>query len=539
MAGSSTWIDAVGNQFTDSTEGTTNYEYRALDNAGNASDTGNCAVTYQTSVKPLVSDNADTAWHNTAVTVTIAAVDRSGSGISKIQYRLSGPSTPTWINATWVDATHASFIVSAPSNHSNDGAHAYRYRAIDNAGNMSDTGTCTVNIDTSGPTVSDNAPAGWNNAAVTVTLSAADSLAGLDKTQYRLAGSSTWIDGSSFIVAAPADHSNDGVHNYEYRALDNIGNVSTGACTVRIDTTSPTVTDNAPAGWSASDVTVTLSPTDGGSGIAKTQYRRSSPADPTWHDLDSSNQFVVAAAADHSNDGANVYRYRAIDNAGNVSGIGICTVRIDTTGPTVTDNAPAGWKKSAVTVTLTATDSGSGMSGGLAKTQYRLAGSTTWTDTTANTFTVAAPADHSNDGINNYEYRAIDNVGNVSATGTCAVKIDTTNPTVSDNAPAGWSSTDVTVTITALDAGSGVGKIQYRLSGPATPTWIDATRIDANHAQFTVVASPDHLQRRCLGLPVPRARQHRQYQRQRHLHGTDKHSVKRQTDRARAVFSPA
>ena len=67
---------------------------------------------------------------------------------------------------------------------------------------------------------------------------------------------------------------------------------------------------------------------------------------------------------------------------------------------------------------------------------------------------VAAPADHSGDGTNNYEYRALDNAGNVSATGSCAVRIDTTNPTVGDDAPAGWSNHAVTVTLNPVDPGA-------------------------------------------------------------------------------------
>ena len=62
------------------------------------------------------------------------------------------------------------------------------------------------------------------------------------------------------------------------------------------------------------------------------------------------------------------------------------------------------------------------------KTQYRLAGSGTWIDTTANQFVVSAPSDHSNDGAQSYEYRALDTSGTASATGTCTVKIDTTAP---------------------------------------------------------------------------------------------------------------
>ena len=99
------------------------------------------------------------------------------------------------------------------------------------------------------------------------------------------------------------------------------------------------------------------------------------------------DQFLVAAPADHCNDGTHDYEYQALDNAGNVSGTGTCKVNIDTTNPTVTDNAPHGWSNSDVTVTLTASDTGSGV----AKTQYRLASSSTWLDTGANKFVVQAP----------------------------------------------------------------------------------------------------------------------------------------------------
>ena len=50
-------------------------------------------------------------------------------------------------------------------------------------------------------------------------------------------GGATWTPGTSVIVPAPADHSNDGVHVYRCRAIDNIGNISdTVIITVRIST---------------------------------------------------------------------------------------------------------------------------------------------------------------------------------------------------------------------------------------------------------------------------------------------------------------
>ena len=97
-----------------------------------------------TSVKPTVTDNAPAGWNNTAVTVTLAADDTGGPGIAKTQYRLGGSST-------WFDTTSNQFVVAAPTDHSNDGAHSYEYRALDTSGVASDTGSCTVKIDTTTP----------------------------------------------------------------------------------------------------------------------------------------------------------------------------------------------------------------------------------------------------------------------------------------------------------------------------------------------------------------------------------------------------
>ena len=48
-------------------------------------------------------------------------------------------------------------------------------------------------------------------------------------------------NGTSVVIPAPADHSNDGAHTIEYRSTDNAGNAEPlHTATVRIDTTLPT-----------------------------------------------------------------------------------------------------------------------------------------------------------------------------------------------------------------------------------------------------------------------------------------------------------
>src|SRR2546429_207587 len=91
------------------------------------------------------------------------------------------------------------------------------------------------------------------------------------------------------------------------------------------------------------------------------------------------------------------------------------TVRIDTLAPATTDNAPAGWSKTAVTVTLTATDASSGV----ATTEYKVDGAASYT--TGTSVAIPAPADHSNDGPHTITYRSTDAAGNTEAHKTATV----------------------------------------------------------------------------------------------------------------------
>jgi hypothetical protein len=108
---------------------------------------------------------------------------------------------------------------------------------------------------------------------------------------------------------------------------------------------------------------------------------------------------------------------------------------------------------------------------GVAATQYRLQGTSTWLATASNAFAVPARAGGANDGSWVYEYQALDNAGNVSLTGSCVVRIDTTPATSTATGLAadpltGWTTTDRSVTLSADDgSGAGVATIRYTVDG--------------------------------------------------------------------------
>ena len=306
--------------------------------------------------------------------------------------------------------------------------HTLLYRSVDAAGNVEAERTATVRIDTTAPLTSDDAPAGWSNGPVTVTLSAErHGGSGLATTEYKLDGAASWSTGTSVAV------SGEGVHTLVYRSIDAAGNSEAEkTATVRIDTTAPVTSDDAPTGWSNSPVTVTLTASDtGGSGVATTEYK-----------LDGATTWSTGTSVAVAGQGVHTLAYRSTDAAGNTEADKTATVRIDTTAPVTSDDAPTGWSNGPVTVTLSAIDAGGS---GLATTEYNLDGAASWSTGTS----VAV----SGEGVHTLAYRSTDAAGNVEAEKTATVRIDTTAPVTSDDAPAGWSNSAVTVTLSATDSG--------------------------------------------------------------------------------------
>ena len=242
----------------------------------------------------------------------------------------------------------------------------------------------------------------------------------------------------------------DGIWYFHVRAVDHAGNWGpVSHRRVMIDTTAPVTTDDAPATWSKNAVTVHLSATDAGSGVADTQYK-----------LDGGG-WTTGTQVTISSDGVHTLAYRSTDSLGTVEADKSCTVKIDATAPVTTDDAPAGWSKNAVTVHLAASDAGSGV----ATTQYKLDGGG-WTTGTQVTI--------SSDGVHTLAYRSTDNLGTVEAEKSATVRIDGVAPVTTDDAPAGWQMDPVTVHLAASDAASGVATTQYKLDGGG---WTTGTQV--------------------------------------------------------------
>jgi plastocyanin len=268
--------------------------------------------------------------------------------------------------------------------------------------------------DTTAPTVTGTVtgnrnPAGDYLGSATVTVSATDSGSGVDTVEYQIDDTSWQPYTAPAVVTAPGDHA------VQFRATDKAGNVSaTGSVSFRVaaadpgDTTAPTVAvalagDRDTAGNYLGTATATITATDTGSGVDRTEYQLDGGAWTAY-----TAPLVVATA------GMQMLHSRATDKAGNTSAVQMTHFTVaerpaeDTTPPVVTaavtgERDTAGNYRGTATVTVTATDPGSGV-----RAVEHRSGTGTWTAYTS-PVTVSSP------GTYTVGYRAIDNAGNTSA----------------------------------------------------------------------------------------------------------------------------
>jgi hypothetical protein len=262
------------------------------------------------------ASGADLAWHAVPVTVSFTAID-AGCGVAWTHYRVD--------DGTWMIGTSVT-IPASPSG-ADDGIHAIDYYSVDELGNTEATRGCTVDIETQQPVTVDNAGTSWHAVPFTLQLTSSDLSGSATTTQYSIGDDTHWQTGNSvpFTSAWKRGGGSSQVTVY-YRSTNGAGIMEAEkSCVVMIDTSRPTTTDDAPSGPQSSTVTVHLTCHDTFSGPGQTWYQVDGGS---WT---SGNTVVVAAPANHANDGVHTIRYYSIDNAGNVEvGYRVCSVDIVT-----------------------------------------------------------------------------------------------------------------------------------------------------------------------------------------------------------------
>jgi len=420
-------------------QGTHTLSYRATDGVGNLqAELGQSSLKID-SAPPTVSElslsgkegTVGSGWFISPVTVTVPAADPTpGSDVAQVYYRLDNASQ-------FLPAQ--SFAVAG------EGVHTVSAYAVDNAGNVGAIRTFTdaVKIDFTAPAVtptfSPPNAAGWYTSSVAVTLTAQDVAAsgiissGVRSVAYQIDGNS-WVTVTG-KTAFPPVSATDGVHTLSYRAQDMAGNVSTARqLTFRVDTQKPTASASFDGrlganGWYTSTGAATLAGTDqaSGSGMKQLHYRLDAGQ---WQTKTASTSQAITVTLAITTEGVHTLTVQAEDVAGNLGDIVSKTLRIDTTPPTLIETRSSqpnqfGWyngSNTPVSVTLGASDVVTGVAtSGVDRVEYRQLPTGTWQ-------TVNGPLSFSAENKGDYEARARDLAGNISATHPFTVYIDKTAP---------------------------------------------------------------------------------------------------------------
>jgi subtilisin family serine protease len=315
---------------------------------------------------------------------------------------------------------------------------------VASGGRLNLFGALSATADEMKPTAAiEGVDSAWHTGSVVATFTGDDGTGiGVDRTEYKL-DDGVWTPGAGVTVAT------DGAHTLQARSVDKAGRVGDAeSAAVKVDKTAPTAqAAGADDAWHTSPVELTLTASDATSGLDTLEYRLGDGG--AWTAVTSGAKVAVSA------EGETTVQYRASDVAGNSTGTRQVVVRIDTVKPTASAaGADDAWHTAAVQVTLTGSDAGSGV----AAVQYRLTGSSSWTDVAS-----GAKLAVSDDGVHEYQYRAVDAAGNASDVQSFTVKVDTTAPTIPVAGPAAWRNKPVELTLTALDATSGLDVLEYRL----------------------------------------------------------------------------
>ena len=192
---------------------------------------------------------------------------------------------------------------------------------------------------------------------------------------------------------------------------------------------------NGDAGWYTSPVTFAISAED------------DVDSNPLLEvNIDSAGWFTTDGSVTLSTDGTHSVSVRATDDSGNVSQVVTSSVKIDSVTPQVVASSDG----DARTVTLTASDATSGV----ARIEYAIEGSATWTEYTG-------PIAAGRSAVT-YEYRAVDNAGNVSATEAFDYAPSVSVPAVGLTVSPKTVTFGKPVTLTATVPADAIGEVEFR-----------------------------------------------------------------------------
>jgi hypothetical protein len=452
-AGAGTWSDVCSDSTSPyscswDTTGVSDglYDVRVVttDNAGNTTNSSPVTNRRVDNTAPAVSMTNPGSPIGGTKTFDGSASD-GGSGVASVTFQAS----PTGAN-TWSDLCSDStspYSCSYDTSGLSDGQYDFRAIAADNAGNSA---TSTVYsgafVDNSAPTVTMTDPGAYLAGTKQLDATASDAGSGIAnvKIQRSPAGAGTWTDvctdsSSPYSCSFNTTGVSDGLYDFRAIATDNATKTTTSTVVTnrRVDNTAPTAGITDPGTPLHQSVNVSLSGTDGGSGVASIKLQSSPAGLNTWTDACSDTTSPYACSWDTTAVSDGLYDLRAVttDNAGNATNSSTVTSRrVDNTPPTAGLTDPGSPLRGTVTLNATGTDGGSGVLN--VQIQRAPTGTSTWA-TICTDATSPYSCSWNTAGVTDggYDLRAVttDNANNIAYSTVVSNRVvDNAAPTATD-----------------------------------------------------------------------------------------------------------
>jgi len=307
---------------------------------------------------PSVTPSSGSGNFGTATSVSLTCSDTGGSGCDKIVYNTqtgSAPSDPTINGSTGVVGTGSAYV-NVPISMTDGFVTYLKYRARDQAGNVSsvisqnytvDTQVATVTVNShSDKVASGSATLGWQssrNGTYSIRIGGTDCTNGTAATGTNTSGSAT----ASTPISTSINNGNlsEGSNTLRICVANLIGNYGSTSRSIVKDVTVPTISITNPTVSTPipSNSQLTLSGTDtGGTGIQKYAYTVDGN-NPTFSGTDCTIGTGTAYTSSVSlSNGNYTIKARSCDNVGNVSTIASQIVSIGPPGAPSISSAAAG-----------------------------------------------------------------------------------------------------------------------------------------------------------------------------------------------------
>ena len=372
---------------------------------------------------------------NGNVTLKLTATD-VGSGVASV--RLPNGTTVTNATAEQVITTNGT----------------YSFVVTDRAGNTKTVTHAVSNIDKVVPmgTIVQN-PTALTNSNVTLRLTATDVGSGV---------ASIRLPNGTIVTTTRAEQTVTANGTYNFVITDKAGNTKTVTHVVsNIDKVIPSGRIvQTPTTWTNGDVTLKLTATDVGSGVASIRLPNGTTVTTT-----TAEQTVIANGT---------YSFIITDKAGNTKTVTHVVSNIDKAAPTgAIIQTPTTWTNGNVTLKLTSADVGSGVA------SVKLPNGTIVTTTTAEQVVTTNGT---------YSFVITDKAGNTKTVTHVVSNIDKITPSGTIvQTPTTWTNGNVTLRLTATDAESGIASV--KLPNGTTVTTTTAEQVVTTNGSYSFVVT--------------------------------------------------